>query len=174
MEKQIILLNGPSGSGKSTLAKALQALIEERRKERYEIVSIDDFLKMTPDEPIYEDDVFEISANLCEKMLDGLKTAPGAIIDHVITGERIFRQLETMLSPYRLYPVHVTCPPAILKERERQRKNRCPGSAEASYEYLYPKEGYALTVDTHRLTAEECSQQILEALQSENPESEKA
>ena len=61
MEKQIILLNGPSSAGKSTLAKALQALIEDKRKERYEIVSIDDFLKMATDDVIYEDDVYEIS-----------------------------------------------------------------------------------------------------------------
>ncbi|MGN1095227.1 MAG: hypothetical protein ACI4QR_02445 [Eubacteriales bacterium] len=47
MEKHIILLNGPSSSGKSTLSKSLQKMIEEKRNERYEIISIDDFLKMT-------------------------------------------------------------------------------------------------------------------------------
>ena len=61
MEKQIILLNGPSSSGKSTLAKILKELIEEKRNEKYEIISIDDFLKMTTEDVIYEDDVFEIS-----------------------------------------------------------------------------------------------------------------
>ena len=58
MEKHIILLNGSSSSGKSTLAKALQALIADKRNERYEIVSIDDFLKMTIEDVIYEDDRF--------------------------------------------------------------------------------------------------------------------
>ena len=47
MTGEIILLNGPSSSGKSTLAQALRSLIFERRNERYGIVSIDDFLKMT-------------------------------------------------------------------------------------------------------------------------------
>ena len=61
MQKQIILLNGPSSSGKSTLAKSLQNLIEEKRTEKFGIVSIDDFLKMTAEDAIYEDDVFEIS-----------------------------------------------------------------------------------------------------------------
>ena len=60
MQKQIILLNGPSSSGKSTLAKTLQKLIEEKRNEKFRIVSIDDFLKMTAEDAIYEDDVFEI------------------------------------------------------------------------------------------------------------------
>lgn len=100
MEKQIILLNGSSSAGKSTLAKALQALIEDKRKERYEIVSIDDFLKMATDDVIYEDDVYE-------------------------TSDR---------------------------------------SAEASYTYLYPKEGYDLTVDTHFMAISECVNRILDGI----------
>ena len=59
MKKQIILLNGPSSSGKSTLSKALQELIEEKRNEKYVIISIDDFMKLSTEETIYEDDVFE-------------------------------------------------------------------------------------------------------------------
>ena len=54
MEKHIILLNGSSSSGKSTLAKVLQTVIEDKRNERYDIVSIDDFLEMTTEEVIYE------------------------------------------------------------------------------------------------------------------------
>ena len=64
MERQIILLNGPSSSGKSTLARTLQGLILEKRSEIYGIVSIDDFLKMSPTEKIYEDDVFDIIRRL--------------------------------------------------------------------------------------------------------------
>ena len=146
--KQAILLNGPSSSGKSTLAKALQALIEARRGEKYEVVSIDDFMKISLMETIYEDDVFDISGDLCTGALEILKTGTGVIIDHVITSERIFRQLKEALRDYPLRPVHVTCAPEVLRERERARGDRCPGSAEASAEYLYPKEGYELTVDT--------------------------
>ena len=152
MEKNIILLNGPSGSGKSTLARALQKLIEEKSNERYEIVSIDDFLEMSADRPIYEDDVFEISGEMCEKVSELLKTAPGVVIDHVITSERIFTQLTEMLSAYPLRLVNVSCPLDVLREREQERGDRCPGSAEASAEYLYPKDGYELTIDTSRGT----------------------
>lgn len=42
--------------------------------------------------------------------------------------------------------------------------NRCPGSAESSYEYLFPKDGYDLTVDTHTLTMVQCSLHILDLL----------
>lgn len=164
MEKQIILLNGSSSAGKSTLAKALQALIADKRKESYEIVSIDDFLKMATDEVIYEDDVYEISGPLCEKVMQVFSANQGVIIDHVITSERIFEQLKEAVSPHRLWTVHITCPLEIIQKREQERKDRCPGSAEASYTYLYPKEGYDLTVDTHFMTVSECTNRILDGI----------
>ena len=160
MEKQIILLNGPSSSGKSTLAKALQALIEEKRNEKYGIISIDDFMKLSTEETIYEDDVFDISGDMCTRALEVLKSSSGVIIDHVITSERIFRQLTGVLGQYHIHFVHVTCPLEVLLKREYARKNRCLGSAESSYIYLFPKEEYDLTVDTSVMTPAECSMKI--------------
>ena len=162
MGKQIFLLNGPSSSGKSTLAKELQKLISEKRNEKYDIISIDDFLKMNTEDTIYEDDVFEISGDLCKKVIELLKTGSGAIIDHVITSERIFNQLKEMLCTYTIKFVHITCPLNVLKKREKERRNRCLGSAEASYEYLYPKEGYDLTLDTDSMSAKDCALKIYE------------
>lgn len=148
MERQIILLNGPSSSGKSTLAEALQILISDKRSEKYEIVSIDDYLKMSPEETIYEDDVFGISDDLCKKASEILETGNGVIIDHVITSERIFENLKKNLSSCQIRLVRVTCPLHLLRERELARGDRHPGSAEASEEYLFPREGYDLVVDT--------------------------
>ena len=164
MEKQIILLNGPSSSGKSTLSKALQGLIEEKRNEKFVIVSIDDFMKLSTEETIYEDDVFEISGDICTSALEALKTSSGVIIDHVITIERIFRQLTAMLGQYHIHSVHVTCPLNVLLQREYARKNRCLGSAESSYTYLFPKDEYDLTVDTSIMTPAECSAKICDIL----------
>lgn len=146
--KQVILLNGPSSSGKSTLARALQALIREKRSETYEVVSIDDFMHTDPMETIYEDDVYEISGDLCKRVAEILDTGSGVIVDHVITSERIFNQLKETpgASPLRL--VRLTCSPEILKRREQARGDRCPGSAESSAAYLYPKGGYDLVLDT--------------------------
>ncbi len=163
MEKQIILLNGPSSSGKSTLSKALQGLIEEKTNEKYAIISIDDFIKIAEDETIYEDDVFEISGDMCDGALDALKTSSGVIIDHVITSERIFAQLTEMLGSYPIRTVHVSCPLEVLLQREYARKNRCLGSAEASYTYLFPKDKYDLVVDTSVMTPEDCSAMIFGA-----------
>ncbi|WP_346930521.1 AAA family ATPase [Clostridium sp.] len=164
MSSKVILLNGPSSSGKSTFAKVLQTCIKETRNEEYGIVSIDEFLKMTADNAIYEDDVFEISSQLCEKSLEMLKTKQGVIIDHVITSERIFKQLIEILGAYTTILIHVTCPLYELRKRESKRKNRCIGSAEASLEYLFPKDGYNLTIDTFELSAKECSLRIIKLL----------
>ena len=162
--KKIILLNGPSSSGKSTLSKALQGLIEKKKREIYPIISIDDFMKLSTEETIYEEDVFEISGDMCMGALEALETSPGIIIDHVITSERIFSQLTTMLKEYHVSFVHVTCPLKVLLQREYARKNRCLGSAESSYTYLYPKDGYDLTIDTSVMTTDECATKIYDEL----------
>ena len=75
MKKQIILLNGPSSSGKSTLAKELQKLISEKNNVKFEVISIDDFLKMNTKDKIYEDDVFNISNTFLHKSFDISKTS---------------------------------------------------------------------------------------------------
>lgn len=164
MEPEVILLNGPSSSGKSTLAKALRALISEKGLGRYEIVSIDDFLRMSPDEAIYEDDVYRISNDLCGAAAQILRSGSGAIIDHVITSERIYARLREALSPYPMRTVLVTCPARVLRQRELERGDRCPGSAEASAEYLYPKEGYDLVIDTGEGSPGDNSLTILNSL----------
>ena len=165
MDKQIILLNGPSSSGKSTLAGALQRLMEEQGRGRYGVVSIDDFLKMSAREAIYEDDVFEISWNLCAKVLEALESTAGVIVDHVITSERIYHQLMESLGHYPICKVQVTCPLAVLRKREEERRNRWIGSAEASYTYLFPQTGYDLTVDTSAMPPEACAGQIYTLLE---------
>ena len=125
MRKQVILLNGPSSSGKSTLSRNLQALIAESQGERYGIISIDDFMKLATDETIYEDDVFDISGDMCTAALEILTTAPGVIIDHVITSPRIFQQLTDMLGQHNIHLVRVSCPLGVLLQREMGRQNRC-------------------------------------------------
>ena len=164
MKKQIILLNGPSSSGKSTLAKTLQKLIEEKRNETYAIISIDDFMKISTEETIYEDDVYEIAGDMCASTLEALNTCSGVIIDHVITSERIFHQLIATLGQFHIHFVHVSCPLEVLLKREYARKNRCIGSAESSYLYLFPKNEYDLTVDTSTMSPAKCSMIIFDAL----------
>ena len=164
MPKQIILLNGPSSSGKSTLALQLQSLLKEKLSKIYEIVSIDDFMKISKNETIYEDDVYEISLDMCNAAKKKLDTCDGVIIDHVITSKRIFTQLKEELSDYDIFMVHVTCPLEILKQRENSRGDRCLGSAEASYKYLYPKTGYDLVIDTSKASLEKNAYEIFKEI----------
>lgn len=164
MDNRLIILNGPSSSGKSTLAKALQALISKERSERFEIVSIDDFLNMSVHEAIYEDDVFEISPALIDAASRALRTGSGAIVDHVITSKRIFDQLADAFDGCAMKLVRVTCPREILRAREAARGNRCPGSAEASDAYLFPKEGYDVVVDAGVRSPAENARLIVDAL----------
>ncbi|WP_167958736.1 phosphotransferase-like protein [Anaerosporobacter faecicola] len=165
MKKSVIVLNGPSSSGKSTLVDILKKMIKEKKGQDYASVSIDDFLKMSKEEVIYEDDVYEISPMLCNKVREYLDNKTGVIIDHVITSERIFAYLQENLADYHVYLIQVTCPLEVLNKRERERGNRCIGSAEASYQYLYPKEGYDRTIDTYKYSTEECASQILDLLE---------
>ena len=140
----------------------MQRLISEKRPERYEIVSIDDYLKMSPDAPIYEDDVFDLSDDLCRKALEITRTGAGVIIDHVMTSERIFDNLKGNLSSCQIRLVRVTCPLPLLRERELARGDRHPGSAEASEAYLFPREGYDLVVDTGTRSPAENSMRIFD------------
>ena len=121
-------------------------------------------MKISPTETIYEDDVFEISYDLCKRALELLEAGRGVIIDHVITSERIFDQLTENLSSYPIRSVHITCPLDILKRRELARGDRCIGSAEASAEYLFPKEGYDLVVDTGTKSPAENARLIINVL----------
>ncbi len=147
MSLKVILLNGASSSGKSTLAKALQKYIKDNRKEEYVVISIDD--------------VFEISPMLCQKVLSILKIGRGVIIDHVITSERIYKQLIETLKEYTLIKIQVMCPLNELEKREKERKDRYVGSAKASFEYLYPQKGYDLVLNTLELSAKECSKKYV-------------
>lgn len=164
MSLKVILLNGASSSGKSTLAKSLQNHLKDNKKQKYIIISVDDFLDMTINKPVYEDDVFEISHLLCQKVLNILKIGHGVIVDHVITSERIYKQLTEALKEYALIMVQVTCPLNELEKREKKRKDRYIGSAKASCEYLYPQKGYDLTLNTLELSPKECSEKICELL----------
>lgn len=164
MNKKIILLNGPSSSGKSTLSKSLKELIASKRSENYEVVSIDDFMKVSTSETIYEDDVYEISGEMCEKVRELYSAGNGVIIDHVITSERIYDQLIDSMAPDKVDTVHIVCALDVLLKREEERGDRCVGSAEASFTYLYPKEGYDVEVDTGNLSSSEAAQKIFDTL----------
>lgn len=160
MARRAILLNGPSSSGKSTIARALRAA----GNGVWDVVSIDDHLRMTAEERIWEDDVYAVSPMICADAVRALEAGHGVIVDHVITSGRIFRQTMDALQGAGVLLVRVTCSREELIRREAARKNRCPGSAEASLDYLFPQSGYDLTVDTTARLAGDIAAEILSCL----------
>ena len=159
----VILLNGPSSAGKSTLSKELCQRFAETGVEA-EIVSIDDYMITDPKETIYEDDIYEIMPPMCEGMKRALLDGKTVIVDHAITSERIYEAFMDAAKGYEVLTVKVTCDLEILRRRERERGDRCPGSAEASLQYLWPKEGYDLCIDSGTHSAEENAKTIMEKL----------
>lgn len=159
----VILLNGPSSAGKSSIAKALQQLLLDRGTDAV-ILSLDDYLQMSANEPIWEDDVFAIIPRMCEGIEAALRDGKTVIIDHVITSFRIWQALCNAVSESQKKTVLVSCDVETLRRREAERGDRCAGSAEASLQYLYPKTGYDLCVDSSEASPEALAEEIIGAL----------
>jgi len=159
--QEIVLLNGPSSAGKSTLSYELQKQIKNSLNLNYSIVSIDDYMQSDIDGKRCKDDILKISGDMCKQVIKDLKKHDGVIIDHLITSEKIFKQLEEMLSEYAILLVLVTAPLTTLQEREAERGNRYSGLAEDTYENLFPRFGYDITVDTCFLSTKTASLKII-------------
>ena len=142
----VILLNGPSSAGKSSIAKAMQLRLHDNGSAV--IISLDDYLQMSANEPIWEDDVFLIMPHMCKDISTALLYGKTVIIDHVITSARIYRAVHNAVTGFQMKTVLVSCDVETLRRREAGRSDRCAGSAEASLYYLYPKIGYDLCVDS--------------------------
>ena len=146
-DMKMILLNGPSSAGKSTIAHELQRKLSMRGIDAA-VISIDDYMKISTDEEIWEDDVFEIMPDMCRDITAALKQGRWVIVDHVITSARIYEALLDAAAGFSILTVLVSCSLETLQKREKARGNRFPGSAEASFTYLYPKEGYDLQINS--------------------------
>ena len=157
----VILLNGPSSAGKSTLSKELQKRLGESDLESV-IISIDDYMVTDPKETIYEDDIYEIMPAMCRDLKEAVRAGKIVIMDLAITSERIFDAFLDAAKEAKVLTVKVICDVEILRQREKERGDRCPGSAEASLQYLWPKDGYDLCVDNGKVSAAENAKIILE------------
>lgn len=159
---EVILLNGPSSAGKSSIARALLQKLPDSGNAV--VLSLDDYLKMSADEPIWEDDVFAVMPRMCEDISTALKNGKTVMIDHVITSARIYRALRDTVAGYQMKTVLVSCDVATLRRREAERGDHCAGSAESSLRYLYPKTGYDLCVDSSKASPAALAEMIVSAL----------
>ena len=155
----IILLNGPSSAGKSTIARALKANLNGDRE--CAVIALDDYLPMAADEPIWEDDVFAVMPQMCVDITRALADHKGVIVDHVITSPRVYEALMQAIGHEECLKVLVNCDLETLRQREKLRQDRCIGSAEASLQYLYPKDGYDIRVDSGKESPEQIVKKIM-------------
>lgn len=156
----LILLNGPSSAGKSSIARALRQKLRDSGSDAA-IIALDDYLQMSVKEPIWEDDVFEVMPRMCVDIAAALHRGKTVIIDHVITSPRIYCALLDAAAGFQMKTVLVSCAVHILRRREAERGDRCVGTAEASLQYLYPKTGYALCLDSGEAEPEALAERIL-------------
>ena len=115
----VILLNGPSSAGKSSIAKAIRLKLHD--SESSVIISLDDYLQMSANEPIWEDDVFLIMPHMCKDISTALQYGKTVIIDHVITSARIYRALNNTAAGFQMKTVLVSCDVETLRQREAER-----------------------------------------------------
>ena len=163
---ELILLNGSSSAGKSTIANEMKRRLSWCGAET-SVISIDDYMKIGTDEEIWEDDVFEIMPDMCRDITPALRQGKWVIVDHVITSARIYEALLEAADGFRTMKVLVTCSPEILRKREKERGDRFPGSAETSLQYLYPKEGYDLRIDSGETEPAAAAETIMEYLRND-------
>ena len=128
------------------------------------VISLDDYLPMSANEPIWEDDVFAVMPHMCEDVAEALQDGKTVIIDHVITSARIYRALINAACGFQMKTVQVSCDVETLRRRETERSDRCAGSAEASLQYLYPKAGYDLCVDSSEASPAVLAEEIINSL----------
>ena len=157
---QLILLNGPSSAGKSTIAGSLRQALRGLGAEPV-VISIDNYMRISTGEEIWEDDVFEIMPDMCRDITPALRQGKWVIVDHVITSARIYEALLAAAAGFGIVRVLVICSPETLRKREKERGDRFAGSAETSLRYLYPKDGYDICIDSDETGPEASAKKIV-------------
>jgi Chloramphenicol 3-O-phosphotransferase len=166
---KVIFLNGVSSSGKTTLAWKIQDIATEP----YYLISQDQFCETWPYHywKANPEQIFNHTMHLMYQTIKMFaELGENLIVDHVLlnneklksaNNEGTLSDIKEQLSNLDVLYVHVTCPPEILRKREIDRGDRKIGNAESQLPYLDPQTGYDITVDTYKMTVDECAQDIL-------------
>lgn len=172
----IIFLNGTSSSGKTTLLKALQNSLPEPFLD----MGIDRFIWMMPkrylNRPLWDEVLGKATraGQAGHILFSGMHHAIAAaaragnhiLADHVFVEKRWVEECAQLFAGMNAYLVGIQCPLEVLEQRERERADRTLGQARAQFPVIHKYVQYDLEVDTSRNTPEECTQKIVERLQS--------
>lgn len=177
----VIILNGASSSGKSSILRALQDMMDEP----YLDAGIDRFLWMLPQryikDPAYWQHVYQYewpqpgqmvirAAPLGHQLLAGMHQAIAAlaragnhvVADHVLTEPAWVRQCAALFAGLPAWLVHITCPLAVLEERERARRDRTLGQARAQFHLVHAHAICDLEIDTAQHSVDTCAKMIMQ------------
>ena len=164
---KIIFLNGVTSSGKTSIVEALQ----NRADCYFYVVANDLFEQMIGDRFLREDYWGHLSrviilmyhtAKLYSDMghnvlIDGILVERPEIAPH-------YRQLADILADNPLSIVEVACPLEICRKRNLARGDRREMQSDEQAAIMAQGIGYALRVETDKMSPEECAEAIVRAL----------
>jgi chloramphenicol 3-O phosphotransferase len=162
---KIILISGTSSSGKSTLAKGLQKSLADP----FLHVQLDSYIEMLPRTDDWE---------MFQRMVRGLNRSVAVmaeegnnlIVDHVLIDNAWLEQLLELLRERYVLFVGLYCPLEELERRESERDARRQGFARQQFENIHTGKIYDLKLDTSVLSAEECTERVLEFYNRNEPQ----
>jgi chloramphenicol 3-O phosphotransferase len=172
----IIFINGTSSSGKTSLLKLLQ----KKLPEPYLDMGVDKFIWMLPgrylDRPLWDEVLGKAlhSGPVGWSLFSGMHHAIAAaasrgnniLADHVFVEKDWVDECAELFAEINAYLIGLHCPLEVLEQREKDRKDRTLGQAKLQYEVIHKYTQYDLELDTSKLTAEECAEQVIERLKS--------
>jgi len=162
---KIILISGTSSSGKSTLSKGLQKSLPDP----FLHVQLDSYIEMLPRTDDWE---------MFQRMVRGLNRSVAVmaeegnnlIVDHVLIDNAWLEQLLELLRERYVLFVGLHCPLEELERRESERDARRQGFARQQFENIHAGKIYDLKLDTSVLSAEECTERVLEFYNQDEPQ----
>ncbi len=164
---KIIFLNGVTSSGKTSIVDALQS----RRDVFFYVVANDLFQEMVGEQYLQED-YWKYLSEVIIMMYHTAKLysdmGKNVIIDGILVERDEIRphygQLMEIMKDNPMDIVEVYCPLEICRQRNLERGDRYESQSDEQTELMCKDIRYRMRVDTSKLTAEECADEILRTL----------
>ncbi|WP_081082804.1 chloramphenicol phosphotransferase CPT family protein [Burkholderia cepacia] len=161
MKPVAVVLHGPTSAGKSSLARALQQGSDVPTFH----VSLDAFVEMSRRRDMRSDEELNQALRLHQLNLQSTLARIAAshfeiVLDLVLRDPAALDACVAALSPRQTFVIGVTCPLAILEQRERARPDRGEGMARSQFGHPAYSRPYALRIDTSTCTPEEGARRI--------------
>ncbi|WP_176046458.1 AAA family ATPase [Burkholderia sp. BCC1644] len=156
-----IVLHGPTSAGKSSLARALQDSSDVPMFH----ISLDAFVEMSRRRDMRSDDELNDAIRLHHLNLQStLRCVAGShfdiVVDLVLRDTPALDACIAALSPRHTVVVGVSCPLAILEQRERARPDRREGMARSQFGHPAYSRSYSMRIDTSTCSPDEGARRI--------------